>query len=87
MSNTQSLFTRSNQGTLFTSHTMQNSPLPKSSLLSKPHLSRPRDLLSVPSIAPLLTVLCLYGRGSPLLGSLYFYTSNSPSEVQSKAFE
>ena len=87
MSNTQSLFTKSNQGILFTSHTMQNSPLPKSFLFSKLYLSRPRDLLSVLPVALLLTVLCLYGKGSSLLGSLYLYINNSSSEIQGKAFE
>ena len=50
---------------------------PYSSFLPKPHLSKPRDLLSAPFITPMLAASCPFSKGSSLPGSLYLYTGSS----------
>ena len=81
MSSIQNLFTRGNWSILFASYIMQNSLLLEGSLLPKPYLSRPRDLLSAPSIALPLTALCPSGRDSLLPGSLHLCTCSSLLEA------
>ena len=61
---------------------MQNPSLLEGPFLLKLHLSKPRDLLSAPPIAPTLVALYPYGGSSPSPGGLYLYTSNSLLEVQ-----
>ena len=61
---------------------MQNPSLLEGPFLLKLHLSKPRDLLSAPPIAPTLVALYPYGGSSPSPGGLHLHTSNSLSEVQ-----
>ena len=65
MFNTKNLFTNSDQGTLFTGHAKQNSPLERSILFLLPlRLSEPLSLRSIPSSVPQLTFRCPSGEGS-----------------------
>ena len=82
ISSIQNLFTKGNQGILFTSYIMQNPPLQESSLLWKLCLSKPRDLLSVPSVVLPSTALYLSSRDSPLPDSLHLCTCSSLLGVQ-----
>ena len=77
----QNLFTRNNWGILFASHIIQNPLLLKGSLLPKLCLSRPRDLLSAPSVALPLTASYPSGRDSLLPGGLYLCICSSLSEA------
>ena len=65
MASTLNLFTRSDQGALFTNHSTQNPPLLEGPLPQKWNPSKPANLISAPSTAPSLVVLCLSNGGNP----------------------
>ena len=65
MASTLNLFTRSDQGALFTNHSTQNPPLLEGPLPQKWNPSKPANLISAPPAAPSLVVLCLSNGGNP----------------------
>ena len=65
MASTLNLFTRSDQGTLFSGHSIQNPSLLEGPLPQKWNPSKPANLILAPPAALSLVILCLSNRDSP----------------------
>ena len=87
MASTLNLFTKSDQGTLFASCSAQNPPLPEGPLSQKRNPSKPANLLSASSAAPLLVVLYLNNGGSPRPSGECLHSGSSLLEAAARSFK